>query len=327
MRYLGIQDAGVGNFPIVGEALYRGLDVSASRTHRTVISDGSRAFWWKGGWTNLNPKAIRAFSAQKEIQSRVYRAREVSAPENAVFHAGSALRAWSWGAPILPLVVKPYNASQGRGVNVNLQTKEEFIEAFDNVASTWGDVLVEQHIRGSEHRIHVVSGKVTAALQIHSANVVGDGLSTISELVAQKNKSAQPPHKPIVVGDVERQFLARAGLNVDSILSMNEKFYLRGNSNLVSGGDSVDVTQELSDQEISFVEKAARCWPGLAVAGFDVLFPREEGHAPATILEMNHAAGMGGHHYPRFGKGREVAIPILNAMFPATSRPYATERE
>ncbi|MGO1699750.1 MAG: hypothetical protein ACTHZD_15510 [Micrococcaceae bacterium] len=322
MKHLGIADRGVANFPIAGEALFRGLEVSATPKARLQVSDGRRSFWWKGGWTNLNSELARRLGSQKEIQSRSFRARGLSSPENAVFSPGEGRRAWAWGSPIAPLVVKPYNGSQGRGVHVNLNSEPEFLEAFDTVTAEWGPVLVEEFVRGSEHRVHVVDGKVTAALRIDSANVKGDGTSTIAELVAEKNLSAMPPHKPIQTGDAEQKFLARAGHTFDTVLDAGAKAYLRGNSNLASGGDSVDVTHELSTEEISFVESAARGWPGMRVAGFDILFPRGEGDAPATILEMNHPAGMGGHHYPRFGPGREVAIPIINAMFPKTARPW-----
>ena len=90
-----------------------------------------------------------------------------------------------------------------------------------------------------------------------------------------------------------------------------------------TGADAVDATQELSTHEVQFVEDAARCWPGLRSAGIDVLFRRDDTHHASAIIEINHAAGIGGHHFPRQGQTRDVAGAILDAMFPdiaATTR-------
>lgn len=317
MAQAGIKVRGPSNQTIVAEALRRGVHVSATRPGAVRLR-GNRVFWWNNGATNLNAAAVRRISPQKEVGSRVLRARGIKAPENAVFSPGDARRAWRWADCLRPLVVKPFNASKGRGVNIGIDAWEEFEAVFVNVSQSYGDVLVEELISGTEHRFHVVDGRVTAVNRRAPANVSGDGLSSIHELVGIKNRFVAPPHVPLSLGRLELEYLAKQGLDASSVPTAGDRVYLRGTSNLSTGGDAVDATGEVSREEEQFVELAARCWPGLRAGGYDVLLPRERGDDPPTILEVNHAAGIGGHHCPRVGRSRNVAGAVLDVMFPET---------
>lgn len=319
MAQSGIRVSGPSNQTIVAEALRRGIHVSGTRPGAVRLR-GNRTFWWNNGATNLNGTAVRRVSAQKEVGSRVFRARGVKAPENAVFSPMDAKRAWSWAESLRPLVVKPFNASKGRGVHVGIDTWEEFERKFVAVSNAFGDVLVEELISGTEHRFHVVDGRVTAVNRRAPANVVGDGVSSISELVRLKNRLVVPPHVSLSLGQEELEQLAKQGLDSEFVPAAGHRVYMRETSNLATGGDAVDATVEVSKDEVHFVELAAKCWPGLRTGGYDVLLPRQVGDDSPTILEVNHAAGIGGHHYPRVGRSRNVAGAILDAMFPETLR-------
>lgn len=113
--------------------------------------------------------------------------------------------------------------------------------------------------------------------------------------------------------------LARQGLTSDSVVEQGRTIYLRGTANLHTGGDVADATDDLTAEEIAEVEAASRAIPGLRVAGFDVLLPREPGHGPLSILEANSNPMISGHHFPWFGSGRDAAGAVLDAMFPATA--------
>ncbi|RJN31066.1 hypothetical protein D3250_09340 [Nesterenkonia natronophila] len=97
-----------------------------------------------------------------------------------------------------------------------------------------------------------------------------------------------------------------------------QKVYLRKTSNLHTGGDAVDATDELSPDEREFVVRAARAIPGLRVAGIDVLLPRRETDEAPAILEVNPFPMISMHHFPAAGRPRDVAGPIVRAMFPST---------
>lgn len=318
LKALGIR-GGPTNLAIFVEGLRRSIPVTPTRNHGMRFH-GETTQWWNNGATSLNHAAARRICPQKEVNSRIFRARGIRAPENVVFAPGDMKRAWAWAKPLLPVVIKPFDGSKGQGVNTGLVKRSRFLRAFDEVASAFGHVLVEQQLAGTEHRIFVVGNQAKAALRQVPANVVGDGKSTLSELIADKNKSAVHPHKPISLDAPELRTLRELRLTQNSIIDDGRRVFLRSNTNLSTGGDSIDATDELSPEEVKFVKDAASCWPGLSCAGFDVMLPRKPGDDQPAVIEVNSAAGISAHLMPRFGKPRNVAASILDAMFPDAAR-------
>ena len=319
MKSMGIR-GGPTNLAIFVEAIRRGIPITATR-NRSIKLHGDSTYWWNNGATSLNHPAARKICPQKEVNSRIFRAQGIRAPENAVFSPGEAKRAWSWARPILPAVIKPYDGSKGQGVNTGLSKRSEFFRAFQEVETTFGHVMVEQQLAGTEHRVFLVGNQVKAALRQIPANIVGNGISTVSELIAEKNKTAIHPHKSIALNDIELRTLNNLRIAPNSVIDDGSRIFLRTNTNLSTGGDSIDATEELSDEERAFVKKAASCWPGLECAGFDVMLPRNPSDGPPAVLEINSSAGITAHLIPRFGQPRNVAESILDAMFPAISSP------
>ena len=315
MKSMGIR-GGPTNLAIFVEALRRGASISPSRNQGMQLVLGSERHWWNNGGSSLNHQAARRLCHHKEINSRVLRTQGVCAPENALFSAEQADRAWLWAQAILPIVIKPSNASQGRGVHTRIQDRSTFIEAFNEVSNEFGDVLVEEQLDGSEHRIFVVGKKVTAALRQIPANVVGDGHSTISGLIEAKNRTATHPHKSISLGTTEWRTLQGLNLTHDSVPEEGRTVFLRQNTNLSTGGDSIDVSNEITPAEREFVVSAAKCWPGLGCAGFDVMLPRTPGSKEPAVLETNISPGISAHLMPRLGQSQNVASTILDRMFP-----------
>ncbi|WP_258933845.1 hypothetical protein [Nesterenkonia pannonica] len=117
----------------------------------------------------------------------------------------------------LPLVVKPFNASQGRGVHIGIETRERFIEAFTSVGEQYGEVLVENFLPGTEHRALVVDNSLVAVTRRVPAHVVGDGASTVEELIAAKNRRRGLIHKPLRTDDSARANLQQDGLSPASV--------------------------------------------------------------------------------------------------------------
>lgn len=309
---------GPTNIAVFAEALRRGADISRTTSGGLRMRLAGESHWWNNGATSLNEHSVRRIVPQKEVTSRVLRHRGVAAPENAVFSPGEAERAWAWAEAVTPAVVKPHDGSKGRGVTVGLIERTAFVRAFDEVASEFGPVLVEQQLSGLEHRAFVVDRQVHAVLRQIPANVLGDGTSSITALIEEKNRSAMLPHRPIALERTELDHLARRGFDPDSVPAEGDRVFLRSNTNLSTGGDSIDATDELSTEETAFVASAAEAWPGLRCAGIDIMLPRTEGDGPPAVIEINSAAGIGGHLLPRHGASRNVAAAVLEAMFPGT---------
>lgn len=313
MRDLGISHVGPSNHPLVFEAIRREIRIQARRSGAAEFQ-AARRFWWQNGATNLNSPTIRRLTAQKEVCSRVMRARGVRSPENAVFSGSDVARAWAWAQGLAPLVVKPFNASKGRGVHLDITDKEAFCNAFEAVADQFGSVLVEEHLQGEEHRVYVVDHCVIAVNKRRPANVVGDGISSIHDLVEFKNKGVRLPHHRIKFGKIEIAHLAAQGLRVETVPPRGERVFLRRTSNLATGGDAVDATDELSSKEMDFAVAASKCWPDMRTGGLDILLPRNGQGTEPVVLEVNHDAGIGGHHFPREGRSRNIACAIFDAV-------------
>lgn len=325
MRDIGIKAPYWNNMVIVAEALDRGIDVSTIRSgRRMVLKHGGKKHFWLLGRSSLNTKLAIKCTELKEVTSSLLRSAGVDAPENAVFGAEDAKRAWRWAEALLPVVVKPNDGLMGRDVHVDIRTWSSFQRAFNRVAATGATVLVERFDRGRDHRVLVVDGKVVAATHRTPANVVGDGSSTVEELVAVKNADRGVVHKKLVLDGTAAEHLQRQNLAFGSVIPEGERVLLRGNANLSTGGDVVDATDSLTGYEIDHIEKAASALPDLRVGGFDVLLPREPGDGSPTIIEVNSNPMISGHHFPWVGQSRDAAGAILNVMFPITARPVVS---
>lgn len=312
------------NLVFVAEALERNLEVKRTPSGRSIeVRYKGRSRYWKGGTTNHNSHLAKKIVHFKDVCNRHLRNHGVNAPENAVFGATEVERAWHWAHPLGQLVVKPHNGIQGRNVHVGIETYEEFETAFENVARSRGRVLVEQFHAGIEHRCLVVDGAVVAVTARRPASILGDGQSTIEELVESKNEDRGRIHTPLELGATELQVLKKVEYQPKSIPPEGERVYLRLTSNIHTGGDALDATDELAPEEQEMIERAARSIPGLRIAGFDVLLPREdqEEEVSASILEINANPMISMHHFPWEGAPRDVASAVLDSMFPNSKAP------
>lgn len=320
----GIQ-TGMNTLLLVHRALERGVQVSGGPEHRADLAFGGRTAWFRSGNSNLNSLLAKRTVNNKAALSRMLRTHGVRAPENQVFAVGEARRAWAWAEPIAPVVVKPAQGKLGGLVHVDIGDFEEFQGAFAAVTEAEGAALVEQYVTGVDHRVTVVNGTVAGATRRLAAHVVGDGASTVAELVTAKNaeRSARdnPVHKKVRLGEVERAYLAHQGISPDSIPAAGVTVPLRGAANVSTGGDALDATDDLWPHEITYIENAIREIPGLRVCGSDVLLDRTtDNHATGAdpwILEINASPVISPHYFPWQGRPRDVMNNILEAMFPA----------
>ncbi|GAA1808193.1 ATP-grasp domain-containing protein [Nesterenkonia flava] len=300
---------------IVAGALKRGIELQPSPKRHIVLRHAGKNFRWPEG---LNVPLARRATQLKEVTSRLLRSKGINAPENAVFGPEDVARALAWAAPIFPVVVKPFEANMGRGVHVNINNETSFRQAFSRVAADFGHVLVEDFAPGVEHRVLVVDYTVVAATRRVPANVVGDGEQSVAELAEIKSQDLGRIHKKIVLDDMVADYLRRRGLSIDSVPAAGEQVFLRGTSNLHTGGDAVDATEQLKPEEIEFAERAARAIPGLRLAGLDLLLPRGGQGSEPSVLEINPKPMISMHHFPREGTPRDAAGAILDVVFPST---------
>ncbi|AQU81874.1 MULTISPECIES: ATP-binding protein [unclassified Halomonas] len=220
-----------------------------------------------------------------------------------------------------PVVCKPVAGVGGIGVFANLQTPQQLKEALEiSQSSQLGkqDVIIEKHVKGEDYRILVLDGEVIAAIMRLPACVVGDGESTIAELIMLKNQLRRKnPHlwrRPIKLNDSMRFQLDRLGYSLDSIPLKDELVRLSASSNISQGGDSISVFDELHEEIKEACIESVRAIPGLNYCGVDFLL--EDHTKPlsaqdAGICELNAHAAIGNCEYPLFGEPRDVAKYFL----------------
>lgn len=220
----------------------------------------------------------------------------------------------------LPAVVKPVDTDHGIAVSTNIQSHQELISAIDNAFQFAKKVIVEEFHPGQEYRFLVIDFQVRAIACREPANVIGDGNSTIRQLIDKKNvrrgNDYRHPLLKIKIDEEVKRHLKASSLSPESILKKGDKVYLRKNSNLSTGGDSIDVTDEIPGFYKDVAVEAARS-AGLKIAGIDIIIKDLE-NAPAPenyiVVELNAPAMLSMHDYPYIGKNRHVEKYILDSI-------------
>jgi len=225
-----------------------------------------------------------------------------------------------------PIVIKPLDGNHGRGISIDVKNQQEAEEAYDlaSAASKTRSVIVERYYKGSDHRILVINGKVAAVAERIPAHVVGDGRSTIEELIEITN---QDPNRgdghanvltKITIDKTALNVLEKQGYELTSILAHGEIAYLRATANLSTGGIAVDRTDEIHPENVWIAQRVAKLI-GLDIAGIDVVTedirkPLKE--VDGVIVEVNAAPGFRMHVAPSRGLPRNIAAPVIDMLFP-----------
>lgn len=223
-----------------------------------------------------------------------------------------------------PVVVKPYNGNQGKGVSIELRNDHEVAAAFELARCFSERVMVERFIEGKNYRITVVGGRLVAAALRIAAHVVGDGNSSIKELIEIENSNPQRgigherPLTQMTVDDVMLLNLSKINKRLEDVPALGEVIFLRENANLSTGGIAIDVTEEIHPDNARLAISAVRA-VGLDVAGVDLTIEdisRSIYEIGGAIIEVNACPGIRMHHYPSKGKSRNVAKAIVDQLFP-----------
>lgn len=221
-----------------------------------------------------------------------------------------------------PIVVKPKSTNFGIGISIFKDgAKEEDIkEAFEIAFASDNTVLVEEFIKGKEYRFLVIGDKVPGILHRVPANVIGNGKSTIKELVEEKNKSSlrgkgyKTPLEKINLDDHAKLFLKQEGKDFDYIPNEGEIVYLRENSNISTGGDSIDYTDLIPQKFKDIAIESAKA-VGANICGVDMMLEDyNDENTSYAIIELNFNPAIHIHSYPYKGEEREIAKEILNTL-------------
>ncbi len=251
--------------------------------------------------------------------------RQVGVPVPSGRPVTDAEDAWEAALEIgFPVVVKPQYGNQGRGVITNLTTREQVLAAFAAARQEGSSVMVERFAPGADFRLLVVGERVVAAARRESAHVMGDGHSTVRQLVDVINDDPRrsDDHATVLTKiklcPIALAVLNEQGFGPDSVVPLGTRVLIRRNANLSTGGTAADVTDLVHPEVAARAVEAARV-VGLDIAGVDVVATDIgqplEGQG-GVVVEVNAGPGLRMHLQPSSGKSRAVGEAIIDNLFP-----------
>lgn len=263
-----------------------------------------------------------AIAQDKQLTKKLLAAAGVPVPHGR--EVSSEEDAWAAALEIgLPVVVKPRDGNQGKGVTVNIISHEQLLAGYKAAAEFSDDILVERFLPGHDFRLLVIGDKLVAAARREPPHVVGDGTHSIRELVEQVNSDPRrgaghaTSLTKIRFDDIAMACLANKGFHADVVPAQGQRITLRHNANLSTGGTATDVTDDVHP-EVAARAVAAAQMVGLDICGVDIMTDsihhtlEEKG---GGVVEVNAAPGLRMHISPSFGKGRAVGEAIISCMF------------
>src|SRR6218665_409329 len=307
---------------IVEAALARGIP------YRRLTRGSLVQFGWGARQRRIQAAEIDSTSAvaesigqDKNLTKRLLHAAGVPVPLGQPVH--SIGQAWDVALQVgLPVVLKPQDRNQGKGVTVNIGERAQLEDAYRN-AARHGTVMVERFLPGHDFRLLVVGEQLVAAARRDPPQVLGDGVHSVRELVEQANQDRGGGRghatalTKIALDDIAVARLALQALTPDSVPAKGQRVILRNNANLSTGGSATDVTEDVHPEVAARAVAAARM-VGLHICGVDmvaetVLRPLEE--QGGGIVEVNAAPGLRMHLAPSYGKPRNVAQAIVERLY------------
>ncbi|QGH36310.1 ATP-grasp domain-containing protein [Gracilibacillus salitolerans] len=222
-----------------------------------------------------------------------------------------------------PVVVKPVDGSFGKHVYTNINTMRELQNAINKVARELDDdILVEQFIQGEDYRIYVVDDAVAGAIKRIPANIVGNGINSIKQLIDQKNEERKNNPRliscPIKVNQELVDYVLDQGYTFDEIPAEGQQIFLTNKSNISLGGDPVDVLDELDDSIRLAAVDALKAIPDLPHGAVDIIVQQDGEQRTPYVLEINPTAQIGSLIFPMKGQARDVPAAIIDYYFPET---------
>jgi len=308
---------------IVDAAIARGIP------YRRLTEGSMVQFGWgskqrriQAAETSSTSAIAESIAQDKELTKNLLHAAGVSVPIGSIVTTADG--AWEAFKKInASVAIKPRDGNQGKGVAVNINTREQIDIAFNAASKISSDVIVERYMPGHDHRLLVIGNQLIAAARREPPYVIGDAKHTVGELVEEINKDPNrgdghaTPLSKIKIDEIALVTLRNQNMTLDSIPAKGLRVTLRNNANLSTGGTATDVTDDVHPDLAASAISAAQMI-GLDICGVDVVCdnvyrPLEE--QGGGIVEVNAAPGLRMHLHPSYGKGRPVGEAIISTMF------------
>nr|ABV22530.1 truncated cyanophycin synthetase [synthetic construct]ABV22532.1 truncated cyanophycin synthetase [synthetic construct] len=263
-------------------------------------------------------------ACDKEATKRILAASGVPVPRGTVINFLDDLEEAIEYVGGYPIVIKPLDGNHGRGITIDIRSWEDAEAAYEAARQVSRSIIVERYYVGRDDRVLVVDGKVVAVAERVPAHVIGNGRSTVAELIEEINQDpnrGDGHDKVLTKIELDRtsyQLLERAGYTLNSVPPKGTICYLRATANLSTGGTAVDRTDEIHPENVWLAQRVVKII-GLDIAGLDIVttdISRPLRELDGVIVEVNAAPGFRMHVAPSQGIPRNVAGAVMDMLFP-----------
>tara|TARA_R110002020_G_scaffold293535_5_gene509206 strand:+ start:136640 stop:139321 length:2682 start_codon:yes stop_codon:yes gene_type:complete len=319
-----IERMGPSTHAIVLEAERRGIPwIRLNKSSLCQLGYGSNQKRIQATITSKTSSIGVELACDKEETKRILEQAQIPVPKGEIIEDAENLKNVCSHLEF-PLVIKPINGNHGRGVTVNINTYEAADQAFKIASEISNKVIVERHISGEDFRLLVINYKFVAAAKRTPAHIIGNGTSTIKELIEEVNKDSRRGYGHenvltiITLNELSQNLIKAKGYTPETIIANGELLILKDTANLSTGGTAEDVTDSVHLSNRTMAERIARLID-LDICGIDIMttdITKPVSETGGTVLEVNAAPGFRMHLSPTTGLPRNVAAPVVDELFP-----------
>ena len=321
----GYEDLELSTQILMKESIKRGITVNVVDRSENFISlkkDEKIEYVKQATKTSKDTYVSVLIMENKTVTKQVLAEKGVKVPKGEEFNNIEDAKIKARNYINKPIVIKPKSTNFGIGINIFPEgtNLEDIIHAFEIAFKNDNTVLIEEFIKGKEYRFLVINDEVVGILHRVPANVIGDGEKSIKELVEVKNedplrgKGYVTPLEKIRLEENAELFLKQQGKNFDYVPKKDEIVYLRENSNISTGGDSVDYTDDIPQKFKDIAVNAAKA-AGAKICGVDMMLEDyKDENTSYAIIELNFNPAIHIHSYPYKGKERKIATHVLKLL-------------
>ncbi|MHA0857261.1 bifunctional glutamate--cysteine ligase GshA/glutathione synthetase GshB [Paenibacillus sp. CMAA1364] len=327
-RFIGYEDLELSTQLLLKAAVKRGIKFTLMDREENFIlltQAGQKEYVKQATKTSLDSYSTVLIMENKVVTKKVLAEQGIRVPKGETFQSlEEAMSAYETfrGQNI---VIKPKSTNFGLGITIFNQefSKEDYQKAFQIAFEQDRTVLLEEFMTGKEYRFLVMGDEVVGILHRVPANIEGDGVHTIEQLVHEKNENPlrgqgyKTPLEKIQLGEAEEMFLKNHSHSWSDLPQSGEIIYLRENSNISTGGDSIDYTDNIPDSYKDIAIQSAKA-ADATICGVDMMIDDVEQEATSnnySIIEINFNPAIHIHCYPFKGENRKADEVILDLLF------------
>lgn len=326
-NFIGLEDMELSTQLLLREAIKRGVSFEIMDRKENFIrmeKNGNIQYVKQATKTSLDNYASVLAMENKLVTKKILEEHGIRVPKGDEYTNAETAKSNYMRFRNTPIVIKPNQTNFGTGITILEENMDEltFQRAVDIAFEYDSTILIEEFITGKEYRFFLIGDEVAGILHRVPANVTGDGIKSIQELVRTKNedplrgKGYHTPLEKIQLGEAEAMFLHAQHKCFDYIPTYGETVYLRENSNISTGGDSIDFTDEIPDSYKQIAIKAAQAL-NVSITGLDMIitnFEKEASDDNYAIIELNFNPAIHIHCRPFKGENRKLNEKLMNAL-------------